>query len=254
MNKSIAKQIYDFYFILIKGEYLVEKVIGILGGMGPEATADLFRRIIRATPAKKDQDHIRVIIDSNPKIPDRTAAIIGGGSSPLHEMTKTAKNLEKAGADFIIIPCNTAHYYYEELKKSVGIPILNMVELVAQMIREKFSNVKKVGVISTTGTVKAGIYDRALDRNRVEVIYPSKELQDKVMEAIYDNIKAGRIFEGKEIIVKVATRLVEEGAELIICGCTEVSLVLKSGDIPVPVVDPLQILAETAVAEALRRS
>jgi aspartate racemase len=228
----------------------VEKVIGILGGMGPEATADLFRRIIRATPAKRDQDHIRVIIDSNPKIPDRTAAIIGGGPSPLTEMTKTAKNLEKAGADFIIIPCNTAHYYYEELKKSVGIPILNVVELVAQTIREKFPNVKKVGVISTTGTVKAGIYDRALNRNMVEVIYPSEELQDKVMEAIYDKIKAGRIFEGKEIIVKVATRLVEEGAELIICGCTEVSLVLKGGDVPVPVLDPLQILAETAVAEA----
>ena len=85
-----------------------EKVIGILGGMGPEATVDLFRRIIRATPAEKDQDHIRVIVDSNPKIPDRTAAIMGVGPSPLLEMTKTAKNLEKAGADSIIIPCNTA--------------------------------------------------------------------------------------------------------------------------------------------------
>jgi len=230
---------------------LVEKVVGILGGMGPEATADLFRRIIRATPAKRDQDHVRVIIDSNPKIPDRTAAIISGGPSPLPEMAKTAKNLEKAGADFIIIPCNTAHYYYEELKKNVGIPILNMVKLTAQTIREKFPNVKKVGLIGTTGTVKARIYDKALERNKVEVIYPPEELQDKVMEAIYNNIKAGRILEGKETIVKVANHLVEKGAEMIICGCTEVSLVLKSGDIPV--LDPLQILAETAVAEALGR-
>lgn len=228
--------------------YLEEKVIGILGGMGPEATADLFKRIIRATPAEKDQDHIRVIIDSNPKIPDRTAAIIGGGSSPLPEMTRTAKNLEKAGADLIIIPCNTAHHYYEELKRSVRIPILNMVELTAQTIKEIFPNVKRIGLIGTTGTVRAGIYNRALEKSGVEVIYPPEKLQDQVMEAIYGNVKAGRTLEGKEIIAKVATHLIEEGAEIIIYGCTEVSLVLKSEDLPVPVVDPLQILAETAVA------
>lgn len=144
-----------------------EKVIGVLGGMGPEATADLFRKIIRATPAEKDQDHIRVIIDSNPKIPDRTAAIIGGGPSPLPEMTETAKNLEKAGADLIIIPCNTAHYYYEKLKKSIRIPILNMVELTAQAIKGGFPHVKKVGIIGTTGTVRAGIYNRALEKSDV---------------------------------------------------------------------------------------
>lgn len=227
------------------------KVIGILGGMGPEATADLFMRIIKATPAKRDQDHLRVIIDCNPKIPDRTAAILGGGSSPLPEMIKTARNLEKAGVDFIIIPCNTAHFYYEELRKSVKVPILNMVELTAQTIRERFPNVKKVGLIGTTGTVKARIYDQALEKDGVEVIYPSEGLQDQVMMAIYDNIKAGRPLEGKRIIVRVANHLIEEGAKIIICGCTEVSLVLKGEDVPVPIIDPLQILAEKAVAEAL---
>jgi aspartate racemase len=227
---------------------LKKKVIGILGGMGPEATADLFRMIIRATPAEKDQDHIRVIIDSNPKIPDRTAAITDEGPSPLPEMMKTAKNLQRAGADLIIIPCNTAHYYYEKLKKSVRIPVLNMVELTAQTVRKRFPNVKKIGFIGTTGTIMAGIYNRTLE---CEVIYPSQKLQDKVMEAIYDKIKAGRILEGKEIIVKVATRLIQEGVEIILCGCTEVSLVLENVELPVPIVDPLQILAEAAVAEAL---
>lgn len=153
------------------------------GNGGSEATADLFRRIIRATPAKRDQDHIRVIIDSNPKIPDKTAAIMGEGPRPLPEMTRTAKNLEKAGADLIVIPCNTAHFYYEELKKSVGIPILNMAELTAQRIRKKFPHVKRVGLIGTTGTVRAGIYDRALGKSRVEVICPPDNLQDRVMEA-----------------------------------------------------------------------
>ena len=230
-----------------------EKIIGILGGMGPEATAELFMNIIRATPAKKDQDHIRVIIDSNSKIPDRTSAIMGKGPSPLPEMVRTAENLEKAGVDFIIIPCNTAHYFYEELSKSIRVPILNMVELTAQTIHKKFSGIRRIGLIATTGTVKSGIYHRALGKYGFEALCPSQRLQDRVMEAIYSHIKTGRISEGKETITSVASELVKGGAEAVICGCTEVSLVLKEGDIPVPVVDPLQILAKTAVTMALGR-
>lgn len=126
-----------------------------------------------------------------------------------------------------------------------------MSELTAQAIRKRFPNAKKVGFIGSTGTIISGMYDRALEK---KVIYPSQKLQDKVMEAIYGKIKAGRIIESKEIIVKAAACLIQEGVEIIVCGCTEVSLVLKSGDIPVPIVDSLQILAETAVAEALGKS
>jgi len=221
--------------------------------MGPEATAELFYRIIKATPAKKDQDHLRIIIDNNPKIPDRTEAIISRGTSPLPEMVKTARDLERAGADFIIMPCNAAHYYYEDLKKSVGIPILNMIELTAQVINKRFPNVKKAGLIAATGTVKTKIYHHALGRIGVEVILPLEDLQDRVMEAIYDDIKAGHLMEGRKIIVNVANHLAQRESEMIICGCTEVSLVLKSGDLPIPIIDPLQILSEAAVATALER-
>lgn len=230
-----------------------EKVIGILGGMGPEATADLFNRIIRETPAKKDQDHLRVIIDNNPKIPDRTTAILGEGVSPLPEMVKTAKNLEKAGADFIIMPCITAHYYYKELSKSVKIPVLNMIELTAQNINKIFPKAKNAGLLGTTGTVKSKLFDKSLGKFGVEMIYPLEAFQRKVMEAIYDYIKAGKILEGKKIVVDVANHLIELGAEVIICGCTETSLVLKDGDVTKPVVDPVQILAQTAVKVALGR-
>lgn len=230
-----------------------EKVIGILGGMGPEATAELFCRLIKATPAQKDQDHLRVIIDNNPRIPDRTEAIVGRGPSPLPEMVKTARNLERAGADFIVMPCNTAHYYYEDLKKSVGIPILNMIELTARVINKRFPNVRRVGLIATTGTVKTKVYDQALGRIGIKVISPPADLQNVVMEAIYDDIKAGRIMEGRKIIVNVANHLAERGSDMIICGCTEVSLVLKSGDLPILIIDPLQILSEAAVATALGR-
>jgi aspartate racemase len=237
----------------LKGTYLKEKIIGILGGMGPEATADLFGRIIRETSARKDQDHLRVIIDNNPKIPDRTAAILGEGVSPLPEMVKTAKNLEKAGADFIIMPCITAHYYYEELRKSVKIPVLNMVELTAQNISKDFPKAKRAGLLGTTGTVNGKLFDKSLGKFGVEMIYPSDSFQRKIMEAIYDYIKAGKILEGRKIVVDVANHLIELGADVIICGCTETSLVLKNGDITKPVVDPVQILAQTAVKIALGR-
>jgi len=104
-----------------------KRVIGILGGMGPEATVALYKRILDRTPAKRDQDHLRVIIDSNPKIPDRTAAIVGKGESPLPMMTEGVRNLERVGADFLIIPCNTAHHWLSELRKAVSIPIIDMV-------------------------------------------------------------------------------------------------------------------------------
>ncbi|MDI6691075.1 MAG: amino acid racemase [Candidatus Bathyarchaeota archaeon] len=228
-----------------------EKVIGILGGMGPEVTADLFIRIIRETPAKKDQEHLRVIVDNNPKIPDRTAAILGEGPSPLPEMIKTTKNLEKAGADFIIMPCITAHHYYEELKRSVKIPMLNMVELTAQYISKNFPKAKKAGLLGTTGTVKSKLFDKSLNKFGVEMVYPSKAFQKMIMEALYDYIKAGKIVEGKKFVVDAANHLIGLDADVIICGCTETSLVLKNGDVTKPVVDPMQILAQTAVKVAL---
>jgi aspartate racemase len=230
---------------------LKKRIIGILGGMGPEATADLFSRIIRETPAKKDQDHIRIIIDNNPKIPDRTAAILGVGISPLEEMASTVKNLERAGAEFIIIPCVTAHYYYKELKKRANIPILNMVELTAKAIKQNFPNTKKAGLLGSTGTVKGKIFDQPLNKIGIKVVYPPANLQDRVMKAIYDCMKAGKIQKGRTIVIDVAKRLVEMESEVIICGCTEVSLVLKSGDLTKPVIDPLQILANHAVMIAL---
>lgn len=228
-----------------------EKVIGILGGMGPEATAELFYRIIKETPAKKDQEHLRIIVNNNPKIPDRTAAILGEGENPLPEMIRTAKNLEKAGVDFIIMPCITAHYYYEELQKSVRIPVLNMVELTAKALANDFPEVKKAGLLGTTGTVKGMVFEKALSKVGVRVIYPSAEGQKRVMEAIYNCVKAGKISEGRKILVEEANRLINAGAEAIICGCTEISLVLKDGNVAKPVIDPLQILARGAVMFAL---
>ena len=227
-----------------------EKIIGILGGMGPEATIDLFYKIIKFTPAEKDQDHLRIIIDNNPKIPDRTAAILGKGEDPLPALQETAKNLEKAGADFIIIPCNTAHYFLPLIQESVKIPVLNMIEETAKETRKKISPIQKVGLLASIGTYKTEIYHQQFKKFNIEVISPEEKDKEEVMKAIYA-VKAGNLSEGiKKNILKIAQKLIDKGAEAIIAGCTEIPLILKEGDVSVPLIDPTQVLAKIAIRKA----
>lgn len=228
-----------------------EKLIGILGGMGPEATADLFLKIIKATPALKDQNHLRIIIDNNPKIPSRTSAILGKGKSPLKQLQETLHNLEKAGAEIIAMPCNTAHHYYNELQESTNIPIINMISETAAYIYENFPDIKKIGLLATTGTIKAGIYHKAI--TKMEVITPDEDAQETVMNAICgeQGIKAGYTQgNSRSDILEVAKMLINKGAEAIIIGCTEISLVLSQKDLPIPLIDPSQILAVAVVRKA----
>jgi aspartate racemase len=224
-----------------------EKTIGILGGMGPEATADLFYRIIRATPAERDQDHFRVIIDSNAKIPDRTPAILGTGPSPFSMILETGKNLEAAGVDFLVMPCNTAHYFYEYIQEQLRVPLVHMIRISADYVVNNYPEIKKAGLIATDGTLASQLYNSVFLKKGVEILTPSNKLQHDIMEAIYTHIKSGNLQKGKKIVHKVAKELVSIGSNTVICGCTEVSLVLHNGDLDVPIIDPLQILAEKAV-------
>jgi len=224
-----------------------EKIIGILGGMGPEATADLYMRIIRATPVEKDQDHYRIIIDSNAKIPDRTPAILGSGPSPLPMMLETGRNLQRAGADFIIMPCNTAHHYHSQLQKGLEVPVLHMIRLSAEHTKKSHSGVDKAGLLATDGTLASRLYHESYGDQGIEIVAPAEETQRQVMDAIYRHIKRGDLETGGKLLHGAAHRLMDAGAQAVICGCTEVSLVLHDGDLTVPVVDPLQVLAEEAV-------
>ncbi len=227
-----------------------EKIIGILGGMGPEATIDLFYKIIKFTPAEKDQDHLRIIIDNNPKIPDRTASILGKGEDPLPALRESARNLEKAGADFIVIPCNTAHYFLSSIQKSVKIPILNMIEKAASETQQRIPQIKKVGLLASIGTYKTEIYPQQFKKFNIEVIYPDEKDKEEAMKAIYA-VKAGDLSdEVKGNILKIVQKLIDKGAEAIIAGCTEIPLILKEGDVSVPLIDPTQILAKVAIQKA----
>ncbi len=227
-----------------------EKIIGILGGMGPEATIDLFYKIIKFTPAEKDQEHLRIIIDNNPKIPDRTAAILGKGEDPLPALQETAQNLEKAGADFIVIPCNTAHYFLSSIQESVNILVLNMIEETAKETKKRIPQIKKVGLLASIGVYKSEIYHQRFKKFNIEVISPEEKDKEEIMKVIY-TIKAGDLSKGvKKNILKITQKLIDKGAEAIIAGCTEIPLILKEGDVSVPLIDSTQILAKAAVQKA----
>jgi aspartate racemase len=227
-----------------------EKIIGILGGMGPEATIDLFQKIVKLTRAQQDQEHLRIIIFNNPKIPDRTKAILYDGKNPLPELIKTAQELEKAGADFVIIPCNTAHYYHEQIQKTVGIPILNMIQETALYIHHTLPQVKRVTVFATIGTNQAGLYQAYLNYFGIETLPLTKTEQEQIMEIIY-GVKAGQdLNQLKKRVIKIAKLQTEKGTQAIIAGCTELPLVLKDGDVAIPIIDPTLILAQKAVEEA----
>ncbi|MCS7233178.1 MAG: amino acid racemase [Synergistetes bacterium] len=197
------------------------KIVGILGGMGPEATADLFLKIIRLTPALKDQDHIRVIIDSNPKIPDRTAYILGKGEDPFPALLETALNLKRAGVDFIIMPCNTAHYFLKRLEKETGLPFISIIDAALEELKERVSPPARVGILATDGTIRAGIYHESLKKEGFTPVVPSDERQKLVMKCIYEGVKAGRIAEAREWIKAPLGELQALGVKAIILGCTE---------------------------------
>ncbi|MFZ0369674.1 MAG: amino acid racemase [Halobacillus sp.] len=230
-----------------------DKLIGILGGMGPEATAECYLKIIRATSARKDQEHFRVIIDSNAKIPDRTEAISGRGENPVPEMIHAAKNLEKLDVEVACIPCMTAHYFIEDVQKEVSYPLLNAFLELKKFIRNFYPDISKIGILATTGTLETGLFEKYLDH--LDIVYPTPMTQnEKVMKSIYgeNGIKSGNTDgEPLELLKDASQELLDNGAQLIISGCTEIGLVLKPYHLPVPLVDPMEVVANVVVKESV---
>ncbi|NWG13597.1 MAG: amino acid racemase [Acidobacteria bacterium] len=224
-----------------------DRIIGILGGMGPEATADFFREIIQLTPASRDQDHIPVLIYSNTRIPDRTAAILEGGEDPLPLLIDSAKVLERAGAGIITMPCNTAHLYVESLRRATAIPVLHMIDETVRELRSRYPELRSVGLLATTGTIRAGIYQSALGAAGIAAVVPEEPDQDRIMAVIRD-IKADRNRdEARRSVKRICLGLAAQGAEAVILGCTELPLVLDTKRPPCPLLNPTRILAQAAV-------
>ena len=228
-----------------------QTVVGILGGMGPMSTVDLFARIVRATPVSREQDHLRILIDNNPKIPNRTEALLSGETEPAVDgLCETARNLERAGADVIGIPCNTAHAFLGEVRASVAIPVLDMIDEAARSARQLLGQGAVVGVLASEGTIDTGLYDKALDRYGLRAAVPGPEAQAAVSEVIHE-VKLRDVSPGcMEKLAEPIAHLTEQGASGLIPGCTEISLVFSHHPPELPWLDPLQTLAEALVTEA----
>lgn len=221
-----------------------KKIVGIIGGMGPECTAELFLQITALTPVRIEQDHLHVIIDSNPEIPDRTGFLLGQNESPLPLLLESVARLEAVGAEVVGIACNTAHYWYRELQAATEMQILNMVELAAQDAAKRTKPGELVGIMATTGTIRMKLYEKALAAAGRKTLVPDDADQERVMECIYGarGIKLGYVSENRRGLEEVWTRLAERGATTAIAGCTEVMLPFRQ-ECSLPLVDPITVLA-----------
>jgi len=223
------------------------RVIGVLGGMGPDATVDFMSKVIAMTPADKDQDHIHMLVDHNPRVPNRQAAILEGGADPGPVLAAMAQRLEAAGANLLVIPCNTAYVFAESVSQAVGIPLLSIIDTTIEAVSERDISITSVGVLATNGCLQAGVYQQALQQKELRAVLPIEKELEALMGLIH-KIKAG----DKSPTVSDAMRelgdtLVARGAQAIIAGCTEIPLVLDDAMLSVPLISSTDALAQRTV-------
>lgn len=231
--------------------------LGIVGGVGPAATVDFMGKVVKHTPAGKDQEHIKMVVEQNPQIPDRTANLLHQHTDPTVAMYATCKRLEEEGANAIAIPCNTAHAYVEQIQEHLGIPIINMLTETVEHIRRTWGSAQPVGLLATSGTIQSRVYHQAAERLGLELSVPDDAHQALVMSAIYGpaGVKAGHTTgQCRDDLLAAAAHLVRQGARVLILGCTELPLIVPQADafmiegISVALVDPTTVLAQRCVA------
>ena len=222
-----------------------KKTIGIIGGMGPLATCDLFEKIIRHTRVSCDQEHLHVLIDNNPAVPDRTKALLHGGESPLPALCASARRLEADGAQVLLLPCNTSHHYYAELSAAVSVPLLHMIALTRDALLRK--GVSCAGLLATDGTLQTGVYQDAFAGSGVTLLPPEAAEQAAVMDTIYRGVKADDPAYTPAALSEACRSLLARGAQVLILGCTELPIAFDRWQLPFPVVDPTLELALAAI-------
>jgi aspartate racemase len=225
-------------------------VIGVLGGMGPLATIDFMHKLLRATPATTDQQHLPVVVSSIPQVPDRTRAFRGEGESPLAAMVASGQRLARAGAGVVVMPCNTAHLWFDAVQQAVGLPMLHLVDAALADARELAGPTPCIGLLATDATMASGLYlNRAAAGVRWQ-LPTAGEMLSRVMPGIAA-VKAGELGRAAELLSEAAQALQRRGAEVLVLGCTEIPLALGSAHTPLPLVDAGLSLARRAVAWSL---
>ena len=222
--------------------------VGVLGGLGPKATADFMDLVIDNTDVTCDQEHVDMIVSNHATIPDRTAYILDNTKdNPVPYLIKDAKLLESCGCNFLVMPCNTSHFMYDEISKSVNIPLVNMPYEVSKIVNSN-PRIHKVGIMATLGTLKSKVYERYLEK---EIYYPEDSVNDEVMDLIYNKVKKG-ISVSKKEFYDVANKYFLAGCDLIITGCTELSVIVRDNDLYEDnrIIDSLKVLADKTIIDA----
>lgn len=226
------------------------EVVGVLGGMGPLATIDFMRKVLDATPAARDQDHVPMVVCSLPQIPDRTAAFRGAGDSPLDAIVACGRRLASAGADLVVMPCNTAHLWFDEVQDQLQLPMLHLVDAALREALDLAGPQARVGLLATDATIASGLYinRRLADAPPMKWLLPTAaEMLELVMPGI-EAVKAGRLADGQARLAEAARALGRRGAEVLVLGCTEIPLVLDAAACTLPAVDATAALARQVVA------
>jgi aspartate racemase len=224
------------------------KLLGVLGGMGPLATVDFLQKLIEETPASRDQDHIPVIAYSVPQIPDRPSAIIGHSESPLPQMLEGIRTLKRAGAQAIAIACNTAHYWYDDLARQGGLPILHIADAACDALGER--NTQRIGLLATQGTLVAGFYQSRFYERGIECLLSSENDQQQLVLPAIECVKRNDLAQAHALATQAALHLLDRGAQCIAMGCTEIPLAIeyRTSDASAHCIDATRALARACVA------
>lgn len=200
-------------------------MLGVIGGMGPLATADFFRKLIDATPARDDDEHIPVLIHSVPQIPSRPAAILRGGPSPLPALLEARDRLLGAGATMLAMPCNTAHFWYDELVAGCAVPFVHIVDAVADLLP---AGARGLGIVATRATLRAGVFERRLAGRGIALAAPDEATYDRAVQPAIEAVKRGATEEGGSLLEPVIAAELERGAAAVVLACTELPIALDA--------------------------
>lgn len=223
----------------------MKKSIGIIGGMGPLATVNLMQKIIKNDNGQNDQEFTHVYVDCNTSIPDRTEAILNNGANPLQQIVISARKLEKMGADILVMPCNTAHYFYDSIQQSVNIPLINMIEETCKELNKQ--NIKCVGLLATNGTIKSNIYAKTMKKYNIKLVRPNKKEQEVITDIIYKCVKNNNFNYDISLFLKLVEKMLSSGANKLVLGCTELPIIFEHYCLKYNTIDPTLILAKTAL-------
>lgn len=221
------------------------KKLGVIGGLGPMATALFMQMVTEMTDADVDQEHIEMLIHSCPQIPDRTSFILDHTrEDPRPEMIRIGRNLAKQGVDLIAVPCITSNYFYKELTEAIQVPVINIIQETCSYLEER--GIHTAGLMATSGTIESGLFQERFAASGCRLALPSEERQRQVMHLIYKNVKANRAPEMK-FFTEVSEELKTNGAEVILLGCTELSVIHRNHEIGSGYLDIMQLMAKCAV-------